>query len=236
METDYLLLSTMISTLGFLIWYGFFAAYRLQPSFQVQFDINDSYANRMLRKKWVGALIYGLLPYLLIFFWEVLGNVSWRDLQISFEWNNRVAYWFLISTPIILIINFFGAGNPSRLTLYPEIRVTIWSPWLIFISALSWVAYLVALEFLFRGLLLQSILMNVGNQWVAIFICTGMYAMTHYFKNSRISVFCIPYGFIICYITLDCGSLLPAIYAHVLNALLMEWVSIYKHPELKVQF
>jgi membrane protease YdiL (CAAX protease family) len=235
METKYLLLSLIAATAGFILWYALSASLRLPKTFQIQYDVNISYFNRILRRRLAGFLIYGLIPWLLIFHWKVIGEVSLSDLLISFEWNSQVTFWVLILIPVSVIYNWINAGKRYNQIEYPEIRVTIWTPWLMVVSAFFWIIYLAALEFLFRGLVLSSVYLNTNNIWAAILISTGLYAMIHYFKDNRIALFCIPYGLVMAYVTLDSGSLLPAILVHIVGGLVNEWVAIAKHPETKFQ-
>jgi len=232
MEIKYLLLSLLTATVGFIIWYALCSSIRLPKSFQIQFDINGPYVRRILRRRVLGFLIYFLVPYLLIFHWNVLGQVSWSDLNISFEWNAMVIRWVLIFSVLILLLSWFGAGSRYNLTEYPEIRVTRWTPSLLLFSALSWLLYLLALEFLFRGLVLQSALMYTGVEWMAIAISAGLYGMIQYFKNNQIAVFAIPLAVLTCYATLDSGSLIPALFLHFVGGQVTEWLAIAKHPEI----
>lgn len=233
MESTYVFLSILLATLGFLLWYAISSSLRLPKSFQIHYDVNRSYFNRILRRRLAGFLIFGLLPVLLIFYWKVLGDVSLQDLNISFAWKEGVSFWVLILVPLSMLFGLISAGRGNNLVEYPEIRVTIWTPYLVFLSALYWILYLVALEFLFRGLLLQSVLLETRSTWMAILISTGLYAMIHYFKDNRISILSIPYGLIAAYVTLDTGSLLPTIFMHAIGGLVTEWLAIYKHPELQ---
>jgi len=235
MPINYLVFALLTGTLGFLLWYLASSSLRLPNSFQIQFDINTSYFNRILRRRLAGFLFYGFVPFLLIFHFDLLGNVSLADLGISFEWNHRVRNWLLGLVPIGLLLSWLGARKPSGLELYPEIRLAVWTPRMLIFSAFFWIIYLVGMEFLYRGLVLQSLLVNTGNSWLAILGSVGLYAMIHYFKNNRISLACVPYGLIIAYVTLNCGSLLPAIILHTVTSLATEWLSIYYHPEIRAQ-
>lgn len=235
MKTGYLILALLNGTLGFMLWYALSSSLGLPKSFQIQYDINVSYFRRILRRRFAGFLIYGVLPLVLIFKFNVLGEVAFADLGISFRWDNRVAMWLAILLPITLVINLLSARSRETLINYPEIRVTIWTPRMLFMSALYWIMYLVAMEFLYRGLILQSLFMNTGNVWWTIIISACLYAMIHYFKDNRISVMSLPYGLIMAYATLDSGSLLPTILVHVIGGLITEWLAIRRHPEIKVQ-
>jgi membrane protease YdiL (CAAX protease family) len=218
-----------------MLWYAISSSLKLPKSFQIQYDINVSYFQRILRRRFAGFLIYGVVPLVLILYFDLIGPVEFADLGISFEWNSKVTIWMAALLPITLIINFLSARSRETLINYPEIRVTIWTPRLLFMSAFWWVLYLVAMEFLYRGLILQSLLMNTGSIWWTVIISACLYSMIHYFKDNRISVMSLPYGLIMAYATLESGSLLPTILVHVIGGLLTEWLAIRRHPEIRVQ-
>jgi membrane protease YdiL (CAAX protease family) len=235
MQTGYLILALLNGTLGFMLWYALSSSLNLPKSFQIQYDINVSYFRRILRRRFAGFLIYGVIPLVLILHFDLIGPVEFADLGISFGWNQGVAKWLAILLPITLGINFLSGRSRETLVNYPEIRVTIWTPRLLFMSAIFWIMYLVAMEFLYRGLILQSLFMNTGSIWWTVIISACLYSMIHYFKDNRISVMSLPYGLIMAYATLDSGSLLPTILVHVIGGLLTEWLAIRRHPETKVQ-
>ena len=234
METKYLLLSAGTATFGFLIWYAMSASLRLTKTFQIQFDINTPFVNRFLRRRLLMFLLYVIVPLLFIFKWKVLGHVSLEDVGIRFSWNNQATLWFAILIPVALIYNVLSGSKEFNLVEYPEIRVTRWTPKLLVLSGLTWCLQIFALELLYRGFLLQSVLAFTQNEMIAIIISTGVYALSQYFRRNRISVFSIPYGALACYIVLQTGSLLPVMFIHLANALFNEWISIKKHPEIKL--
>ncbi|MEM9528847.1 MAG: CPBP family intramembrane glutamic endopeptidase [Bacteroidota bacterium] len=237
MEVRYLILALLNATLGFLAWYIISTSLRLPKSFQIQFDINKSYFARILRRRFLGFLLYGVLPCVLIFGFGVLGEnvTSLADLNISFGWNAQVGKWLLLLMPLTLLFNYLSTRRRATLIEYPEIRVTIWTPWLLAKSAFFWLLYLVGMEFLYRGLVLQSLFMNLDNIWWTMVISGAMYTMVHYFKFNRIALLSFPFGLIMAYVTLKCGSLLPTVLVHLIGGLITEWAAIRQHPEIKVQ-
>lgn len=235
MQTGYLILALLNGTLGFVLWYALSSSLRLPKSFQVQYDINVSYFRRILRRRLAGFLIYGAFPLILILKFKVIGPVDFADLGINFGWNSRVALWLAILLPITLVFSFLSARSRERLVNYPEIRVAIWTPKMLFLSALFWIMYLVAMEFLYRGLILQALYLNTESLWWTVIISACLYAMIHYFKDNRLSIMSLPYGLIMAYVALDCGSLLPTILVQVIGTLVVEWLAIRHHPEIKVQ-
>ncbi len=234
MEFKYLFLSIATATFGFMIWYALSASLRLPNTFQIQYDINGPYVLRIYVRRTFMFICYALIPYLLIRVWHVLGNVTWADLGIGFAWTNHVTVWIAGLTPVIVIYNLITARKDANLVDYPEIRVSMWSKKILVLSAVTWGLQVFAMEFLFRGLLLQALRLNGVSDLFAVIICTGLYAMTHYFKQNRISVFSIPYGLLACYIVISTGSLFPVIVIHLLNALINEWLSVHNHPEINL--
>lgn len=235
MPLNYLVLALLSGTFGFALWYVVSSSLRLPASFQVQFDINTSYFNRILRRRLAGFLIFGLIPFLLIFPFDLLGDVSLEQLGLSFEWNRSVGLWLLALLPVGILASWLIRNDRSNQEIFPEIRVAIWTPKLLLLSAFFWIIYVISVEFLYRGLVLQSLLMNTGNRWMAVLGSTGLYVMIHYFRDNRISWISLLFGLVGAWMTLACGSLLPAVLLHLVTSLTTEWFSIYSHPEMRMQ-
>lgn len=235
MNDEFLLLSLGTASFGFIIWYILSSSLRLPKSFQIQYDINEPYVNRIYRRRLIMFILYALIPYLLIAKREILGpNVSLSDLGIHFTWNMDATLIIAVAVPLLFIYHMFSSGKDYNLVEYPEIRVTNWTKTIFILSAITWIFQIFAMEFLFRGLLLQS-LMGCGlNGVFATIISTGLYAMTHYFKRNRISFFSIPFGLLACTIVIYTNSIIPVIIIHLANTYFSEWFSIRKHPEIKI--
>ena len=234
MITNYLPFSLAFATFGFIIWYAVSASFRLSKTFQIQFDICHPYANRIYRRRMLLFVLYVVLPLLLIFKWKVLGNVTMADLGIFFSWNLLSLIVTLILVTIALVYHLVTASGNTNLTEYPEIRLTRWTLQLFLLSAFTWCLQIFALEFMFRGLVLQSLLLSGVSEIASVLICTGLYSLTHYFKNNRVAVFSVFYGFAACYIVIYTSSILPVVIIHLFNALFSEWISVRKHPEIRI--
>lgn len=232
MNTTFLLLAAATATFGFLIWYASSASLRLPTMFQVQFDINRPFTNRFLRRRILMFLLYAAIPYILIANFHVLGNATLNDLGIHFTWNSRSTFWVLVLIPVIIVLNLFVSKSRENLSEFPEIRVTRWTWKILLMSAITWVFHALAVEFLFRGLLLQALRLNGLPDIMAIVASTGVYALTHYFRRSQVIIMSIIYGLLAGYIVIDTGSLLPVIVLHLAQALVIEWFSIWRHPEI----
>ena len=142
----------------------------------------------------------------------------------------KTLIWLMILSTILIPMNYLNSKNPENLSQYPQIRVKEWSAQLLVLSAISWMAYLLAYEFLFRGYFLFSSMALLGV-WPAITINTAIYSLVHIPKGKKETLGAIPFGIIISYLTIKTGTFWLAFFAHVILALSNEWFSIAFHPD-----
>lgn len=190
---------------------------------------NDSFgqvvANRLL-----GFILFGGLPLITMAF---VADFRLHD----FGFGSRVGFlswlWIAILSVVIIAMNFFNAPNKANLAMYPQIRIPVWTTSTILISAITWILYLAAYEFMFRGFLLFALYSELGMV-AAIAINTSIYSLVHIPKGKTEALGAIPLGILLCYLTLITGNLLIAFLVHVVMALSNEWFSLRVHPEMKV--
>ncbi len=231
MEDKFLILTLVIASLGFITWYMLSTSLLLPVRFQVLYDANPPYVNRIFRRRIIGAIIYGVIPLYVIKFTGLLGRPDLSDLNIFFHWNHKVSMWLLFLIPVVLIASYFSTKTTSSLELFPDVRVRFWRPRIFVWSAIWWIVYLVAYELFYRGLLFQSLRFHMSDL-LAIVAATAIYSLAHYFKRNRVSFFSILYCALSCYMVIDTGSIIPGIVLHIVNALSIEWLSIRHHPEM----
>ncbi len=230
----FLILCMAIASLGFIAWYTISSSLRLPVRYQIMYDANPPYVFRILRRRTLAAIIYMGVPLFVLFCTKWAGNPSWGNLNISFQWNPDVLKWSAIGIAVVLVMSYFSTPRTSNLELYPEVRVRFWRPNILWMSGLSWTLYIIAYEFFYRGLLLQALLLHL-DEIPAIAACTALYGLTHYFKLNRMTTLSLIWSVIACYLTLNTGSLLPAILIHLSLCLTIEWMSIYHHKEMYVR-
>jgi membrane protease YdiL (CAAX protease family) len=141
--------------------------------------------------------------------------------------------WSFLIIPVIPAIVFLFSSSPANLAKYPQIRSATWTRGLLVLSAISWVVYLVAYEFLFRGLLLFSST-AVLNPWTAVILNVTLYAFAHIYKGLPELILSVPFGFILCYLTLVTGNIWCAVVLHSIVALSNEWLSLRAQPQMKM--
>lgn len=188
----------------------------------------DDNTKIIILKRAFGFLIFGIVPSLLFL---ILTNLSFQETGFKPRFNGKTILWLIVFVFILVPINFFNARTDQNLSLYPEINKKDWSVNLLLLSALSWTAYLLAYEFLFRGILLFPSVELMGF-WPATLLNTGLYSLVHIPKGAKETLAAIPMGIIFCSLAISTGSFWIAFFIHVILALSNEWYSLKFHPEI----
>jgi membrane protease YdiL (CAAX protease family) len=178
------------------------------------------------------VFIFGLIPIILLVF-----VFRYNPSAYGFAMKNSLVTLIvvLITAIAVLLISWFTSRSKENLATYPQIREKEWNISLLILSALSWIAYLLAYEFMYRGFLLFACYHAFGT-WPAIIINTCLYSLTHLVKNKREGIGAFFIGIILCMLVLYIGSLWVAFYIHIIMALSNEWFSLRIHSEMHFQF
>jgi membrane protease YdiL (CAAX protease family) len=183
----------------------------------------------VLQRAW-GVLFLGLASLGIVVF-VFQGSPREFGLGVSFE--ALPPWWSLLVFPLILLAGYFSARSPSNLDHYPQIRIEYWTLGTLLVSAVSWIVFLVAYEFFFRGFILFSTL-SVLEPWPAIALNCALYAFAHFYKGPGETFGAIPVGVLLCYLTLRTGNIWSAVTIHSVMALSNEWFSLRAHPQMQL--
>lgn len=218
-------------SVGFIFYYFISKSSVLKNVFISRFGTERTKVYWVIFERLTGVFFFGFIPVLLILLLYKKGlyqfGVKSGELLISF-------YWILGLSPVIIVTNYFNAVKNDNLDMYPQIRKRSWNLQLIIISAFSWIVYLMAYEFMFRGFLLFVSVAYLGV-WPAIALNVGIYALVHVPKGVKEALGAIPLGILLCIITLQTGGILVALAVHIVLALSNEWFSLKAHPEMVVK-
>jgi len=231
-EPDYLapVLTIGLTTMGFIL-YWFIA-----KSDTIKSKLIDKYGEEktsiyyILFQKYTGVLFLGILPTIIVM---IFLPFSFGDYGLNFNNPLNTLFWILGLGLIIVFLNFLAARNPDNYKIYPQIRIKKWSGNLILINTVTWICYLFAYEFLFRGVLLFACIPALGI-WPAIAVNTTIYSCTHIPKGRNEAIAAIPFGIILCMITISTGNIWTAFFAHVFLAVTNDYFSLYFNPEMKI--
>jgi len=183
----------------------------------------------VLFKRSLAVLLFFLLPWLFLHFTHQ-NFLDWFSLRNA---HNTAIVSVALSIPLI-IISLITGRRPENLQLYPEIRMEQWNGKLVLLSALSWIAYLFAYEFLFRGCMF-FLLLSKYNLPLALTVNLVVYSFAHFPKNLRETMASIPFGAVLCWACSFTGNIWPAVIAHIVLALSNEWIALHavtKHQQL----
>ncbi|MCC7507190.1 MAG: CPBP family intramembrane metalloprotease [Saprospiraceae bacterium] len=222
-------LAVSITTLAFIAFWATVSSPTLVPRLSARYGAEEGQARKIYLQRGVGILGFGILPALV--FWGWLGR-SGED----FGWSARLSlldlWWTLGLSALSLVLSWIGARKAESLAMYPEIRKPVWDRRTLLYSALSWVAYLVAYELIFRGFLLFSCYRAFG-MGAAIAVNTAIYALVHVPKRLTEGIGAIILGSVLCVVTLQTGTIWVAVLVHVVLSLSNEWFSLRNHPDIR---
>lgn len=190
----------------------------------------DGPGNRVVLQRLLGVLFLGIVSAIIIL---IIPGVTLKDYGLGFSFSAPPPWWTYLLVPVILGIGSFSARTPQNLAMYPQIRIKEWTPRTLFISAITWIAFLIGYEFLFRGFLLHASL-DLMHAIPAFALNVALYALAHLYKGPGETYGSIPVGIVLCYLTLVTGNIWSAVILHSIMALSNEWLSIQAHPDMKI--
>jgi len=183
-------------------------------------------------RKMTGFLFLGILPFL-VFNWihpELFTLIGW-DFQLKSK--NWIALFLLIL--LVIAFNSWAGNKPHAYLKYPQMRYCEWN-WCRFSANIAgWILYLIAYEFLFRGILFFAFLDSLGL-WPAIAVNLVIYAGVHLIQGIRETLGCLVFGMVLCLLVWNTGSLLPAILLHASLTISMDVSAIIHNPGMRFTF
>jgi membrane protease YdiL (CAAX protease family) len=223
-------ISVGITTVAFLVYHFTGESGRMKNFFLNRFSETSLSLCMVLFNRLLGFFLFGGLPLLAIIY---LVDIPLADFGFRMNSGFQSWFWIAILSPLIAALNLFNAPRKQNLNMYPQIRSAEWTPFIVVVSAITWVAYLLAYEFMFRGFLLFALYYELGMV-AAITINTALYSLIHIPKGKTEAIGAIPLGVLLCYLTLITGNILIACVVHIVMALTNEWFSLRVHPEMKI--
>jgi membrane protease YdiL (CAAX protease family) len=227
-KTEWLLLTSAIAvaTVGFLGYYYLSTSGKVKSLLYTE----KGKPIYVLYQRLMGVIILGFLPLTIIF---LSGTKSISDFGVV-QPDSESYFWTMIVSLGIVPVSYFNSQTKGNLKMYPQIREKEWSIGILIMSALSWIAYLLAYEFLFRGFLFFATLPVLGL-FFAIVINTIIYALVHLHKGFKEIIGSVPLGILLCYLTYLTGNIWVAVFSHIVLALSSEWFSLWAHPNMVVK-
>ncbi len=218
-------LAVGLSGAGFLLYYLLVA----EPGFRKlpETGHKNEWIRWVLRQRLGGFVLLGLLPVIPLL---LAGNATLADIG----WAAPAKFDFLailVGIPVIVGFNYLVNRKGANAAVYPQIRLNHWTANLILFNGITWTAYLAAYETLFRGLLLLIPAGPFGT-WPAILMNTTVYALAHIYKGRKEVAGAVPFGLLLCLLTLQSGTVWIPFILHLAMALSTEHFSLRANPEM----
>lgn len=195
------------------------------------YDIRKFIILKVISQRIAGLIILGIIPALIgLFVWQ-------RSLShYGINGNNLLAtlFWVIALSLLIIPLCQVFSKNPSNTKVYPQIRIKEWSGAVIWINIISWGVYLFGYEFLFRGFLLITGIPILGILQ-AIAVSTLFYSLAHIPKGLKETIAAIPFGLILCFITIETQNIWAAFFAHLVLAISNDFVALRAYAGINIK-
>jgi membrane protease YdiL (CAAX protease family) len=215
-----------------IVCYATFAYLGNERFFENHWAAHQDADSVKLRSIWYhrlsGVFWLGVVPALIAAF---ALEPSIADLGVTtLHWDRTAlasAGFIVVLVPLIA----WNARKPQTWLHYPQLRLVSWSSQDFGANALSWVLYLTAYEFFFRGFLLYTTAAWIGT-WPAILLMTLIYFSVHLPKNPSEYLATIPMGIIFGVLSISTGGIWACVIGHSLIAISNDFFVIRSNPDL----
>lgn len=181
-----------------------------------------------LFRKLTGFFVLGIVPGILYF-----GFMDASREKFGITFRHLESSILLIASLIVVtavVLFFHHRGNPQRSTL--QLKPAEWSTFMLMLNIFGWAVYLIAYEFLFRGVLLLECYEAFGF-WPAVAVNVALYSAIHMVSGKDQTIGALIFGTIACYFTLTRGTLLIPVFMHLSLSILSDLYSIRVRHKMK---
>ncbi len=135
---------------------------------------------------------------------------------------------------IAVVIAGLLALNPGKAKLiphYPQMRIDEWSPGRVLTNVGMWGLYLLAYEWMFRGMLFTPLL-SLGLI-PAIALNTALYVAVHVPKGLNEAIGAVPFGIVACLMAYRWGSIWAPVVLHVALSVTNFFVAVGANEQMR---
>jgi membrane protease YdiL (CAAX protease family) len=155
----------------------------------------------------------------------VLSLATDRNIFLRCSWNQTLTLFFILLCCLCFLVSFYSGFQVKR-TLNAGISIN---------ESISYLSLripgLIIYEMFFRGVLL-----GISLEWFSIPVSVafniGLYALAHTFSSRKEFIGSIPFGLLLCYVTILSESIFPAVILHLCLALPYESILLIKYQLL----
>jgi membrane protease YdiL (CAAX protease family) len=226
--TDMRIAFVIVGTLAFFYLYFYIAH---SSALKNAVYKNSTGINRELRlfffRKLAGIVFLGVIPAVL---YVSLLKGSFGRFGFTITHLSKNLFIILGLTFIIAFLLFMvHKKNPGQNTL--QIKTNQWNKSLFTLNILGWSFYLLAYEFLFRGVLLFECYESFGF-WPAVAVNVTIYSAIHMVNGKDQAIGALFFGGLACYLTLTRGTVLIPLFMHIALSGFSDYLSIKMNPDI----
>ena len=148
----------------------------------------------------------------------------------SGSWGRAGVIAFLCG--VIALLLAFNPGRGKLTANYPQMRISEWNGFRIGLNVGMWALYLLAYEWMFRGLLFFPLL-PLGLA-PAIALNTAIYVAVHVPKGITEAIGAVPFGVLACLMTYHWGSIWGPVVLHVALSVFNFAIALHESEEMQV--
>ena len=168
-----------------------------------------------------GFVLFGICSYLI--FRNGYG-VEFDFLETPPQHIPDIIGWSIALGILLITITYINVRN-SKKSQYPQFKIDRWTFSHKFLTYITWILYIVAYEFMFRGILLFGTVEEMGYL-PAIILNVFLYAFVHIPKGGKEVLGCVLMGPVLCILALKTHSIIIPIIVHVSLCVSNEFFSI----------
>jgi membrane protease YdiL (CAAX protease family) len=224
-----LLLPLVCAGVSFVLYWRVIKNEQLKRYFFSRLPFDKASVLHLVFSKLFGFIVLGLIPLMICTF--LLPEFSFGICSSSSQLVNSFVWAGLLAL-VIVPLTFHFSQKPENLQYYPQLRIRKWTYSTVLIYLASWAVYLLGYELLFRGILLFPLVEALGI-WPAIAVNTLLYSAVHLLNSPKESIGSIPFGIVLCLITIETEGIWAAYLSHVCLSWTNALTALYHHPDIE---
>jgi len=214
---------------GYTVYYFLFHSDSLTERFHRRFSPHRAEILRNSFYRLVQFLVLGVVPMLLL--GGILGKRA-ADYGLLLQWDWAQAGVIAALSVVVIGIIWINPGKQKLIGQYPQMRIAEWTGGHVAVNVATWSLYLLAYELMFRGFML-IVLLPFGV-WVAVSVNIAIYVLAHIPKGLSEAIGAVPFGLLVCWLTLTFGSIWPAFWLHLALALANSFFALAANPDMRL--
>ncbi len=218
-------------TIGFLIYLGVYLSPKFFNGLKEKHGEENGIYRWVVSVKLLGFFLLGVVPAIIFF---VILQDPLEKYGMGPITQNTSYWWMLIGGGIILGLNILQGRRPANYNFYPMIRHKTWNMRILLVSLVTSTLFIVGYEMMFRGFLLYACIPVMGT-WLAIAVNVIIYTFAHIHKGMTETIGSVPFGILLCWITISTGNIWAIVVMHVILSVSADMVALYFNPEMELR-